>query len=157
MPASLEAYRQEAGRAGRDGRPARCTLLYRPGDLGAAAFLSSAGGDDAHEERERGILEMMRTYAERDACRRRYVRNYPGEEYDPRECVMCDNSVRATAAGERAPADAPFEQGMPVRQERFGSGTVQRLTSRTVTVLFEHGVYRRLALDLASSGRLRPA
>lgn len=43
VPASLEEYYQEAGRAGRDGELARVVLIYRPGDLGKAAFLSGGG------------------------------------------------------------------------------------------------------------------
>jgi ATP-dependent DNA helicase RecQ len=43
IPASLEAYYQEAGRAGRDGASARAILLYRPADLGRAAFLAGGG------------------------------------------------------------------------------------------------------------------
>jgi len=49
VPSSLERYYQEAGRAGRDAAPARCMLIYRPGDLSRAAFLG-AGGELTREE-----------------------------------------------------------------------------------------------------------
>jgi ATP-dependent DNA helicase RecQ len=158
VPASLEAYWQEAGRAGRDGRRARCTLLYRPGDLGSAAFQARAGGPDpaGRQERERGLLEMMRGYAETDGCRRRYVLNYLGEEYDPARCRMCDRSIDGASQGERPPAAAGLAHGARVRHRRFGDGVVQRVTERTVTVLFDGGAYRRLSLELALAGRLQP-
>ncbi|HEU5015951.1 MAG TPA: ATP-dependent DNA helicase RecQ [Roseiflexaceae bacterium] len=51
IPGSPEAYYQEAGRAGRDGERADCMLIYRPGDLGRAAFLSSGGRLDHDDVR----------------------------------------------------------------------------------------------------------
>lgn len=54
VPPSVEAYYQEAGRAGRDGDLARCVLLYRPADMGRAAALSGTG-ELTREEVQRGL------------------------------------------------------------------------------------------------------
>jgi ATP-dependent DNA helicase RecQ len=70
-PRTLEAYYQEAGRAGRDGRPAECTVLWRRADL--------AWGD---------IAPAMRRYVETRRCRRRMLLEYFGERVA--ECSGCD-------------------------------------------------------------------
>jgi ATP-dependent DNA helicase RecQ len=58
VPASLEAYYQEAGRAGRDGEFARCTIIYRSADLGRAAFLAG-GGQLTHDDIEKGRQGLL--------------------------------------------------------------------------------------------------
>lgn len=70
-PRTLEAYYQEAGRAGRDGRPAACTVLWRRADL--------AWGN---------IAPAMRRYVETRRCRRRMLLEYFGEEITG--CSGCD-------------------------------------------------------------------
>ncbi|MGH7673588.1 MAG: RecQ family ATP-dependent DNA helicase [Gemmatimonadales bacterium] len=72
-PRTLEAYYQEAGRAGRDGRPAECTVLWRRADL------AWGGGD---------IAPAMRRYVETRRCRRRMLLEYFGERVV--RCGGCD-------------------------------------------------------------------
>ncbi len=58
VPGSVEAYYQEAGRAGRDGEFARCVLIYRPADLSRAAFLSG-GGELTRAEVEQARVGLL--------------------------------------------------------------------------------------------------
>jgi len=62
IPPSLEAYYQEAGRAGRDGEPAHAVLVYRPDDLGRAAFL--AGGSRLHRADVAAVCAALATHDE---------------------------------------------------------------------------------------------
>ncbi len=93
VPPRPEAYFQEAGRAGRDGSPARCEMLWIPGDLALARRLAGEGTAASHdsaalrEARRRGLRTMGR-YVSTRGCRRRVLLAYLGEQL-PR-CSGCD-------------------------------------------------------------------
>jgi ATP-dependent DNA helicase RecQ len=101
LPASAEGYLQESGRAGRDGQPAHCLLLFSPMDrerLGWA--IRSAGADGADPEGQRlevaqRQLRRMEAIAEGEACREQALLRAVGEVVDP--CGRCDGCTRSRA------------------------------------------------------------
>ncbi len=97
MPKNLEAYYQEAGRAGRDGSRAECLLLYGPGDVHTAEFLIRSGLEDLPPEEakerlrvETEKLEQMKGYCFTGGCLRHYLLDYFGQE-SPTRCGCCGN------------------------------------------------------------------
>jgi ATP-dependent DNA helicase RecQ len=223
LPGSLEAYTQEAGRAGRDGMPSRCILIYRMSDTRVQnyfltgkypdveevqrvfgtieVFCDQAGGvsmidlrkilqlpltklkviiallkksgyiehvgksaygltEAVRKHRElilnlanyetkksydQSKLAMMLQYAETISCRRRFILNYFGEDFDKINCGACDNCLRALRSGvdERA-ATGGFKIADVVWHSKFGTGTVERAERDLVTVLFPSVGYKTL-------------
>lgn len=97
----MESYYQEAGRAGRDGSPAECVLLYSTDDLRLAHYLIDVSHDDPdmsekdREElkaRDKERLKAMRHYARTKSCLRACILNYFGEQ-TARSCGNCGSCL----------------------------------------------------------------
>ncbi|MDQ2873196.1 MAG: ATP-dependent DNA helicase [Candidatus Eremiobacteraeota bacterium] len=232
LPGSVEAYTQEAGRAGRDGLTSKCILIYRMSDtrvqnyfltgkypdieevqkvfgtleifgtqeggvsmtdlrkilqlpltkLKVILALLKKGGfietpsrskyvltDAARKNRhlvlnlasyetkksyDQSKLAMMLQYAENTSCRRKFILNYFGEDYERGRCGMCDNCRRAAlfpAAAAAAPdAVSGYRIADVVNHPKFGQGTVERVEKDLVTVLFPSVGYKTLLASAVS-------
>lgn len=89
LPATIEAYYQEIGRAGRDGAPAEVMMLFGLDDLRLRRrFIDDDGSDDETRRREHKRLDALVAYAEASSCRRVMLLDYFGDRIEP--CGNCD-------------------------------------------------------------------
>lgn len=92
MPKSMEAYYQEAGRAGRDGEKSECILLFGAQDPLLQRFLiEQTTGDAERKAHELNKLQTMVDYCHTPECLRKFILNYFGETKTQAECDNCSN------------------------------------------------------------------
>jgi ATP-dependent DNA helicase RecQ len=109
---------------------------------------------------------MMLQYAETTSCRRKFILNYFGEDYENEDCGACDNCLRtakkpATIVRGEAPQAVVGPSGYRIADivfhPKFGQGTVERAEKDLVTVLFPSVGYKTLLASAVSRNEAKIA
>jgi ATP-dependent DNA helicase RecQ len=120
------------------------------------AIEAAAALEGNRRELDRSRVDMMRAYAETDACRRGFVLSYFGEPVDG-PCGNCDNCEEGRAEEAAPPDDVPFPVGARVAHGDWGEGVVQRYDDEALVVLFDDVGYKTLALAVVVERELLKA
>ena len=130
IPMSMEAYYQEAGRAGRDGSEADCILLYNAADIHTAKFLIENSTDDEGldgeelekaKKRRHEKLSQMISYANTTECLRSFILRYFGETARAEKCEKCSSCREVASTYDVTEIVRAVYTAIDVTGERYGA------------------------------------
>lgn len=134
MPRTIEGYYQEVGRAGRDGEPSRCVMLYNPNDSRVHEFLIEQSDSPEHRDHEARKLRDMKRFVHGERCRHESLLTYFGDPAQFDECPGCDRCASKVRTVPAEPPDATQVEvmrkalaGVARARGRFGMGKVAKM------------------------------
>lgn len=123
LPKTLEGYYQETGRAGRDGLPSECVLLFSAGDRQKQEMFIRQLESETERDQARQKLDDMVAYCRRNTCRRAFLLRYFGDEAPPR-CRACDACLEPRDEFDATEVSRKILSAVARTGQRFGSAYI---------------------------------